>query len=275
MLIAIVTGFFLWQRAQLEDFQSQIERRTSFLNELKAQRQAEVNRLNDSYILNLNQSLTPSVSRGLVGFTVIPRGGGPGDVLSEQPIIPPTNFTRRGGTNLHYGPVQKTTEIDIVNITLIMGAYQTSNVTITITWGNHSPLLILPFQMEGGVYGVFTASLDVMSSPIIVAPGETVALNIASPNKTFLFNSDSFVWLSLKEAPFPPPSKPSFPRDPTEADVSLVLGPPKTAPPTGWTAFTRYLAASYDVVVVPFLCAVPLAILSDYLVKYAKRKSTD
>ena len=141
-LAPVSLGFSLWQKAEQNSFQAKIEQRKNLLNDLRVQWSLEVGRLNETYNFDLNRSLTPSVARGLVGLTVIPRGGGPGDLFSEVPVIPPTNFTRYGGTNFHYGPLQKTTRIDIVNATIILGAQETSNLTITFSWGNtgHSPI---------------------------------------------------------------------------------------------------------------------------------------
>src|SRR3989442_9446589 len=134
--ITFLLSFVFWQRAEQISYQTKVDQRTNLLGQLKVQTSLEIARLNSTYNFDLNRSLTPSVSKGLLGFTVVPRGGGVGDKLSEEPVIPPTNFTRVGGTNFHYGPVQKTTKVEIINATLIMGAFENSNVTITLTWGS-------------------------------------------------------------------------------------------------------------------------------------------
>src|SRR5437899_7027145 len=84
-LAPVSLGFSLWQKAEQNSFQAKIEQRKNLLNDLRVQWSLEVGRLNETYNFDLNRSLTPSVARGLVGLTVIPRGGGAGGPVFRGP----------------------------------------------------------------------------------------------------------------------------------------------------------------------------------------------
>jgi hypothetical protein len=148
----------------------------------------------------------------LVGYTVLPAGGGLGDKLVEYPLHPPIIFTRMPGTTIKFGGWEELREISYVRIVLFINPYCNTTVVISLSRNksNMNVIIAEPY-LEGGRDKWHTVDRDinitrVYKEPWRVEPHETLALHIFSKEDTPInIHSDTYVWIEMRKAEAPPP----------------------------------------------------------------------
>jgi hypothetical protein len=146
----------------------------------------------------------------LVGYTVLPAGGGLGDKFVEYPLHPPITFTRMPGTTIKFGGWEELREISYVRIVLFINPYCNTTVVISLSRNkSNMNVTIAELYLEGDKWHTVDKDINitrVYKEPWRVEPHEILALHVFSKEDAPIsIYSDTYIWIEMRKAEAPPP----------------------------------------------------------------------
>lgn len=165
-----------------------------------------------------SNSVTSPSEKTTLAFTILPAGGGKGDKLVSNPLIPSTTFNRggsiQGNDSIIFGPWEKTTKIIEIIVHPIIDVPQDSTINVTL----HFKDTLIPigsFTAKGDPeYDLVTfvgwnfkftwAHFDVpLESELLILRGETGTIEIASQDtQNIAINSDTYIWFDVLQSEY-------------------------------------------------------------------------
>lgn len=169
------------------------------------------------YELRANEASTPTIYRGMLGFTLAPSGAGLADRLVDVPMTTQL-LNREGGSSFSFGPWEKTRKVHAVGITSI----------VSVPDKGHSYTFLLRFTFVGQKGAAQTITIDkyevlgdgqlhkwkvsMALEDAVIPAGYSGSIDILHESSIGLvqklpvqISTDSSVWFEVSEARVPPP----------------------------------------------------------------------
>jgi hypothetical protein len=149
----------------------------------------------------------------MLAFTLAPGGGGPGDRLVSEPIIPAVILERRGekqaGSNFRFGPLEKAAILKGVRVVPTIYVREDTPVTVTLSFeGKVIPIGVFTAQGDPDLRTGSTAELTMSFDPNLLVPaGKIATIDIVAKESRFIgISSDTYVWFNVLQARSSPPA---------------------------------------------------------------------
>lgn len=164
----------------------------------------------------------PSKYIGIIGYTLAPGGGGPGDHLTLYPVEPMW-LKRTSGSDFSFGPYDRARLLTSVRVVPMLASFDDTYVNVTMTVNEE--FIFLGRVYVPGDAELHTFDLRMENLSLYMPPRSKGYLHIiADPRyiegieKSIFINTDSYVWLEFLEAPYDLP--------PTFIDFLKIYGTP-------------------------------------------------